>query len=240
MKRDYLSVSALKAFQRSPNHYLQYVTAPRPGSKAMILGKAIHCAVLEPEEFDKRYAVQPKLDRRTKAGKQAAESFAAAQGDREIITGSDHETLVLVRRACEQDPHSADLLRRAKQFEETRTENIQGVPFKGIADIVGKTYVADLKTTMDASPEGFAAAAGRMGYHLQASAYRELFGVDRFFWIAVETSPPYNVVVYEQGENSHRKAQKLLHKLINRWKAWDGRPASYSTEVCTLELPHWM
>lgn len=206
----------------------------------MTLGKAIHCAVLEPNEFDKRYAVQPKLDKRTKAGKEAAASFAAAQGEREIITQEDHETLLLVRQAVHSNPLSAEILRLAESFEEVRQTEINGYDFKGIADIVGPNTIVDLKTTMDASPEAFKAAAGRMGYHLQGAAYCELFQKSRFMWIAVETSPPYNVVIYEQGENSKKKATVLLHKLIDRFKAWDGRPASYSEQVETLELPHWM
>ena len=68
MKRDYLSVSALKAFNRSPNHYIQYLTGPRKASKAMAFGSALHCAVLEPDEFDSRYALAPKLEKRTPAG----------------------------------------------------------------------------------------------------------------------------------------------------------------------------
>jgi len=72
MKRDYLSYSALKAYAKSPNHYLMYVGREFVETPAMVLGSALHCLVLEPQEWSKRYITAPKFDRRTKAGKEQA------------------------------------------------------------------------------------------------------------------------------------------------------------------------
>ena len=69
MKRDYLSYSALKAFAKSPNHYLQYVNKEHTETPAMVLGSLTHCLVLEPERFAAKFAVAPKVDRRTNSGK---------------------------------------------------------------------------------------------------------------------------------------------------------------------------
>ena len=70
MKRDYLSVSALKAFNRSPNHYIQYVSLDKkPPGPAMVFGSAAHCLILEEHDFPNRYAIGPDVDRRTNAGK---------------------------------------------------------------------------------------------------------------------------------------------------------------------------
>jgi len=239
MKRDYLSVSALKAFNRSPNHYIQYLTGPRKSSKAMTFGSALHCAVLEPHEFEKRYAVAPKLDRRTKAGKEAHAAFEKAMGDREVLPYSEHERLVLVKDAVTKSAPAMTLLRMAETFEEVREEPILGTPFKGIADAVGPGFVVDLKTSQDASPRGFQRTAANLHYHLQAAAYRRLWGVDAFYWIVVETDAPWNVVVYKQDDDSNDKADALLCKLIKQWQDWDGKPASYADEVLTLSLPSW-
>ena len=218
MKRDYLSVSALKAFNRSPNHYIQYLTGPRKASKAMAFGSALHCAVLEPDEFDSRYAIAPKLDKRTTAGKQAHAAFV---------------------EAVDRCGPAMEMLEQALAFEQVRTEPINGVPFKGIADIVGPDFVADLKTAQDGSPNGFQRSAANLHSHLQAAAYRRLWHVPNFFWIVVETEAPWNVVVYKQDDASNVKADAKLLKLIDAWSAWDGRPASYSDQVLTLSLPAW-
>ena len=239
MKRDYLSVSALKAFKRSPNHYIQYLSGPRTQSKAMAFGSAIHCALLEPNLFDDRYVVSPKFDKRTKAGKERALTFAAQNTEKSIIQQDEWDNLVLVRDAVRATPEAMDLLRDAVAFEQVRQEPIMGIPFKGIADIVGPYWVADLKTTRDASPGGFARSAHQLHYHLQGAAYKRLWGVQDFYWIAVENAAPWNVSVYRQDEESAERADALLLQLIGAWDAWDGKPQSYFQGVQVLALPGW-
>ena len=91
MKRNYISHSALKAFAKSPNHYLQYVAGEAPRTDAMIAGSALHCFVLEPHEFDARYIVAPKVDRRTKEGKEIFEAFSQQAAGRDVLTQADFE-----------------------------------------------------------------------------------------------------------------------------------------------------
>lgn len=45
------------------------VEHPRPDTPALALGRAIHCAVLEPERFERDYLVEPEFDTRSNAGK---------------------------------------------------------------------------------------------------------------------------------------------------------------------------
>lgn len=239
MKRDYLSVSALKAFKRSPNHYIQYLTGPRKESKAMAFGSALHCAVLEPQEFDKRYVISPGFDKRTKAGKEGAAAFAAQHPDLTVIDEAQGANLKLVAQAVHGTPEAAKLLQEAVAFEQVRTEPVGGVPFKGIADIVGPYWVADLKTCRDASPAGFGRSAAQLHYHLQAAAYKRLWHVPDFYWIAVESDAPWNVAVYRQDEESAEKADALLMRLIAEWQEWDGKPQSYFSGVQDLALPAW-
>lgn len=240
MKRDYLSVSALKAFAKSPNHYIQYVTQKKPQSAAMAFGSAVHCAILEPKEWDRRYAVAPKVDRRTKAGKEAWKNFEELNADKEVISMDDYERIICVRDSVGRHGLSAQLLRQAEAVETRGELEVFGYKFVGIADILGTGYVADLKTAQDASPEQFSRSAQNFGYHLQASLYRELWSVDNFYWIAVETQSPWNVAVYEQSDDAHEWATNKLIKLVDKFKAWDGKPQGYGDELFTLDLPPWV
>ena len=58
-----LSPSALMTFRESPKHYYsRYILGQKHVTPAMKLGTAIHCALLEPEIFDKQYYFKPKLE----------------------------------------------------------------------------------------------------------------------------------------------------------------------------------
>ena len=67
-----VSKSGLDLINRAPalyyERYLNPNAAPQKESPALIIGSAAHCAVFEPAEFGKRYAVAPHCDRRTKEG----------------------------------------------------------------------------------------------------------------------------------------------------------------------------
>ena len=99
-----ISKSGLDLINRAPAHYweryLNPHASPQKETPALLIGSAVHCAVLEPEEFGKRYAVGPRVDRRTSKGKAEWEAFliaAALKG----LTCLDSETATLCERIME-------------------------------------------------------------------------------------------------------------------------------------------
>jgi exodeoxyribonuclease VIII len=239
MKRDYLSYSALKAFMKSPNHYLQYVSDPMPPTPQMSFGSALHCWILEPERFDEAYAIAPNVDRRTKQGKADYASFLEDVGVREVITQADKNVINLVSNAFKNDPNANGLLNSATSCELKHERKIDGLPFVGVADMLTSVWCADLKTTQDASPVAFQKTIANFQYHIQAAAYQILFDVDRFYWIAVETKAPFNVAVYSPSQRSLDKGREALLEGIRNFKNWDGTPQGYSNTVIELDLPGW-
>lgn len=238
-KRTYLSTSALKAFAKSPNHYIQYVHRQFEATPAMILGTAIHCRILEPNEWDARYIEAPKVDRRTKAGKEEWSEFIEAAGEREALTHDQMRTVEAAAAAVLCDPIARDLLEACTAFEQEGQTRILNTPYRGIADALGQNYCVDLKTCADASAATFERQAYNLMYHEQAAAYRRIFERDRFYWIAVETAPPYNTQVFIQNPTAAEKAGRHLEDLIQRWRDWDGEPQTYSNQVTELNLPRW-
>ena len=238
MKRDYLSASALKAFAKSPNHYLDYVQRKFEPSRAMELGTLIHCLLLEPGEFQYRYAVAPKVDKRTKAGKEEWAAFQNVNGHLDIIEQAFYNEAFAVVEAAQKDSNLQRILNEPFHAEEQLDADLFGFPFTARLDLETEGFVYDVKTCQDASPEGFQRAAYNLDYHLQATIYRLMTGKP-FRWIAIETSSPYNVMVYNQSEEAYERSKARLEKLVKQFVEWDGEPMGYSTEVQTLDLPRW-
>lgn len=239
MKRDYLSSSALKAFAKSPNHYLEYVNGKAPSSPAMDLGSAIHCMVLETNQFFKRYTRAPLVDRRTKKGRDEYAAFLKETDGLTVLTDEQMEVVQACAQAIEEHPAAKELLQQCTDFEKEIRNELSGVPFVGYADALCLDFIIDLKTCSDASHESFQRQAYNLMYHEQAAAYQDMLQIFRFYWICVETKPPYNVSVFMQGEDAYRKASKHLHNLIRKWKDWDGEKFPYFANVTELNLPRW-
>jgi exodeoxyribonuclease VIII len=237
MKRDYLSYTALKAFAKSPAHYIQYVMGDRVETPDMKFGTAFHKYVLERNDFDSSYDVMPKVDKRTKAGK--AEWSKRQNGSRVVIDESELARIMAMQNKIEEHPEAI------KIYEEGLSEipvvkKIHGIEFKGWIDRTNEHGTWDLKTCQDASPNGFKKAAYNMDYYLQAAIYCELTGRDQFRWLAIEKTAPYNVMVYDISPDALYWSKARLKTLVSKFKLWDGSPESYSNEVVNLELPSWV
>ena len=74
---DGVSKSQLDMVAKNPALLKWVQAAPEDEEKksALDMGTALHCLLLEPGEFDKRFIVSPKFDRRTKQGKADEEAF---------------------------------------------------------------------------------------------------------------------------------------------------------------------
>jgi exodeoxyribonuclease VIII len=238
MKRDYLSYSALKAFAKSPNHYLQYVQREFQETNAMKQGSALHCLVLEPEDYADRYIVAPEIDRRTKGGKAEYAAFLEAAGDKTVLTADQAETVYKMADAISSHRKATYVL-KSLMYEMPVAGHIDGIEFKGIVDAIDGEKVVDLKTTADASPEGFKKAASNFDYHLQAAIYRRITGREQYYWVVVETAAPYNVAVYKPTKESLEAADAYLRELVQRFKEWDGKPVGYGENIYELDLPPW-
>lgn len=236
--KGYLSYSQLKAFAKSPNHYLAYLAQEFKPSAKMMLGTAVHAYLLEFDQFEARYVVQAKADRRTTAGKELAAQQEAELNGRTAITVDEFGLIRQIADAVNANEFARDVIANSER-ELVAQDIIYGHEFKAVADIFNGSLVADLKTCDDASPDGFMRQAHSLDYHLQAAIYRELFGVQNFYWIAAETSAPFNVQVYCQSQAAAVYGSNRLGLLLEKFSAWDGNPQGYHNDVMELNLPRW-
>ena len=238
-----ISASHLHAVAKSPQHYwARYLDPNRPVAEptaAMRFGSLVHTAVLEPDQLLQRYGVAP--DRRTKAGKEAAEQMT--QQGIEPVSEADMVLALSVAASVREHPYAGALLDAGKAEQSFWWDDLPtGLRCKCRPDWHCGATVVDLKTTTDASPGGFARSVATFRYHVQASHYLAgLHGAERFLFIAVEKTYPYAVAVYELDADAMRVGDELRRRdlqMIADCRATNEWPG-YSTTCESLSLPKW-
>jgi hypothetical protein len=249
-----VNVSNLKEMGRSAKHY-RYRCEHEKKTATLALGKAAHCAVLEPKRFERDFVV---WDERTDTGRlrpRNSKDYAAfelAHAGKAVLTPDEHRYALDVRTAI-RDSKTARKYLRDGEPEVTMLwdDAATGRPCKGRADWITTVDSVDamvgLKTSRDLDPRKFSAQAAALHYYLQWAFYYDGYSVitgkePRVVEICLEAEPPYDVVVYvipsdvlELGREEYRS---LLGKVgeCESAQRWPGRA---DNEV-VFELPAYL
>lgn len=237
-----VSASLLKQIARSPAHAEAWLNAENVPTAAMRFGSAFHAFVLEPAEFHARYSVF-NGDRRTKVGK--AEYDAIISTGRTPISPDDYATIAAMANAIGSHSTASDLIRNPEAKAEVSVfweDDETGMLCKCRPDLwIGDTIV-DVKTTDDASPEGFARSIAKYGYGMQAAHYLKGTGAARFLFVAVEKSAPHAVAVYELDQFSLDYCRETRSGLLSYWNDCiiAATYPGYSDDVQIISLPNYL
>jgi len=249
-----ISKSGLDVLARSPLHYWSKYLDPNRERKeptpAMKLGTAIHTAVLEPDEFTKRHMVAPQVDRRTKDGKATWEQFVAdaEAAGADLISADDFATCQAISRQVREHPTARKVFANGTpELSAYWTDAETGLLCKCRPDWLGLPLIVDLKSTEDASAEGFAKSAWNFRYWVQAAWYVD--GIeqatgqrpDAFVFAAFEKSAPYACAFYFADEamlDMGRREYRRLLRILADCTAADRWPG-YTTDVMPLGVPAW-
>lgn len=247
------SNSAGKEFARSPMHYQWYLTAPpKPPTPELEFGTCFHVKVLEPEDFDRRYIVAPVFgDCRNKDNKAARDRWLEANVGRNAIAAEDLERVNRMADAVRRHPVACQILDGSPDPELTGywTDPLSGLQCKMRADafVPAAKVIGDIKTTIDASDDGFAKSIVNFRYAYQAALYTcgaaEILqdeSVD-FVWIAVEKTEPYAVSTFTLSREDRLRTIDNLRTEMLRFKKcvemdeWPG----YGLAIREIILPRW-
>lgn len=241
---DGISKSDLDLIHKSPAHYK---AARHEDTPALRFGTAIHCAVLENDRFNATYTVI-EGDRRSSAVKASIKE--AKDAGKTVLDAEDFNALMGMAHAVFKNPICATLLRGSLKEHSVFSE-LDDVRVKCRPDgwNVEKGVLFDLKSTEDASPEGFARTVAKYRYHVQDAFYRHVIasatGGDAddlgFIFIAVEKKPPFAVALYQLDELAALQGWVDAREDLRRYKvAKDtGKWGGYSPRIETLSLPRW-
>ena len=219
-------------------------------------GAAMHMMLLQPGDFDDRFAVAPDVDRRTKIGKLAWADFVLENAGKTVIKKAQFDRCADMAEAVFREPTAADLLRRAGLHETTvlwhddrhdldcRARLDKIIPADGI--------LIDIKRSRSAAPRGFQRAIVDYSYHRQAMYYcdglaqsgeKQYEGARDwpFVWIVIEPEPPYCVGLYTMDDDQRERGRFLYNagllsitncRQANHWP-------HYTNGVEVLHLPEW-
>lgn len=245
-----VSKSHLDKVAKSPAHYFEAYLNPdrKPfeSTQAMIIGSALHTAVLEPDLWDVEYAVAPEgIDRRYKTGKEAWAKFEEESQGKVLLKAEDAEAVRRMASAVFSHPASSFLLNLKGKREASYfwTDEDTGIECKCRPDwhSEDRRLIVDLKTTEDASPSAFARSVANYRYHVQSAHYCKGLGAEQFLFVCVEKNPPHLVAVYAATPGlmaaGSRAASRDLATIASCRAAnhWPG----YSTEIQPIDLPSW-
>ena len=239
-----VSKSDLDLIHKSPAHYK---AARHEDTPALRFGTAFHCAVLENDRFNATYTVI-EGDRRTSAVKASIKE--AKDAGKTVLDADDFNALMGMAQAVFKNPICAALLRGSLKEHSVFAE-LDGVRVKCRPDgwNVEKGVLFDLKSTEDASPEGFARTVAKYRYHVQDAFYRHVVASATncdaddlsFIFIAVEKKPPFAIALYQLDELATLQGWVDAREDLRRYKtAKDtGKWGGYSPRIETLSLPRW-
>lgn len=234
-----ISKSMLDLIAKSPA-YLK--NGYREATPAMELGTAAHCAILEPDHFQSLYCMAPDCRRGTKEWKAAED---AAEG-RIMLKPDDWGLVHKMQEAVYQHPAARELLQSGKSEQSLYwIDEDTSLLCRARPDYLrDDRVIVDLKTTSDASPEGFSESCARYRYHCQNAFYSDgcanlLGNAEAFIFIAVESTPPFGVAVYELTQMAVSRGRELYHGNLRLYVECESTNTwtRYSPYVEPLELP---
>jgi len=217
--------------------------------KALDMGTALHCLLLEPDEFDKRFIVAPQFNRRTTAGKEDEAAFLRDVEGMGMTVMDDEQgrKLKLMRDSAMAHPAARWMLEQDGYCEASMYWND---PETGeLCRIRPDRYLSQHPVIVDvkkvADMDRFSRHVEEFRYHVQDAFYREGFKQvtgesPGFFFIAVSETIDcgrYPVRVFELDAPDIDAGHALFRRDLNTYHQcrisdeWGG--------VETIKRPEW-
>ena len=199
-----LSCSLLKVILQSPKKYVELIDKGQKETQPLRDGRLLHMAVLEPDKFEELKTVDVK-SKNTKTYKEAVIEHGT------VYTSLEIETARLLAKTLHDNATVRDIL-NGGDFEVPTIAMIDGIPFRGKADIIKGTEIIDVKTTVDIKK--FKYSAYKYSYDLQAYLYLQLFPEAKTFTFLCIDKATKDIAIYECSEDFIQSGKEKLERGI--------------------------
>lgn len=230
-------------------------------SAAFFFGRAFHCAVLEPERFDRTYSSMPDFGylrahdesgttkEEAKENKRRRDEWVAAHAGTIPLNEKIMTSLRGMSASLRAHKKASKILERGLSESTLRwTDRETGLSCKARTDwrVPDLNLAVDLKSTADPSESAFVRDAAGYGYDRQSGMYRDALdavghGVDHFVFLCVGKTPPYLVGLYtvspEDELTGREENRRLLGTLAQclATDTWPGLPDA----ITEVRLRRW-
>lgn len=208
--KNYLSNSDIGTLLNNPKDFGK----PREDNKAFMEGRYFHQLILEPEKAKEMLYVDAST-RTTKIYKDFCEDhnlpFCMLQKEVEEI-----QKLVGIING--NIAFFEELYKKGNQYEVPAVAEIQGMMWKGKADIVTDNAIIDLKTTSDI--DKFKWNAKKYNYDSQCYIYQKLFGKPLVFYTIDKTTGVLGI--FRPTEEFIRSGEEKVSRAIEIFNRYFG------------------
>lgn len=235
--------------RKCPAHAKEYMDNGRKDTPALMFGRAMDAYILEPGRFLELYAVMPKCDRRTKDGKlMYAEFESALTPGQELINQEDYEKIQTICNAVSGSVAMELIQGGRSQVVAIWIDPETKLKCKARYDYYREDIpmITDLKSTQDASPDGFAYDVFKYGYYQQAGFYTSgheiLTGDDTCFAIfAIEKEPPFVHSSFELGPKTIQAGKNAARLALKKYKQCidSGQWPLFNDKIVLLDMPQF-
>jgi hypothetical protein len=252
-----INASSIKAGAKSMRHMRYAMEHPTGDPTAsMRWGKIVHLAILEPDTIGRTLQIwngrplksgpnkgEITMDRKGPEWQAFVESCGGS--DEWIVTPDEMGALMEMSAAVHGDREAHRLIEQTVHEQTvTWTGEMYGAA-KGRLDGYderGDGLVLDLKTTAQIEPRRFAGQFATLGYDMQIGWYCEGTGAKRASVIALESKPPYDVVVWRIPDAVIKSGREKAIEIARAYRCCEAAnswPGVAGGEVINMEMPAW-
>lgn len=199
--REYLSNSSLKLLRESPVKFKMWLDnkLPKLESPAFDIGHCVHMAILE-DKWD--FVCEPFANKRTNEGKEFIQNFKEENKGKIVLSHKDYELTMSMIDKLQKVSVVRELVSGGRAEVPSTLTREDGIKLKGKADYYKEFEgtLIDLKTA-SVDIDSWVNFAYKMLYTQQAQLYKELFQADRFIFLVITKSFPYDIGIFEVGQN---------------------------------------
>ncbi|OHF41056.1 PD-(D/E)XK nuclease-like domain-containing protein [Salmonella enterica] len=218
-------------------------------TKALDMGTALHCRLLEPDEFKNRFIIAPEFNRRTTAGKEEEKAFieSCTSTGKTVMTAEEGRILDFMFDSTMAHPFARMLLEHEGVSEASHywidEETGELCRIRPDKRLVNLPVILDVKKVGDMAR--FSRHVEEFRYHVQDAMYREgvlrtLGEEHKFAFIAVSESIDcgrYPVHVFELDPDDVDTGYRLFRRDLSTWHKCRTSGEWYGVE--TISRPVW-